>query len=113
MTERVLRGEEVARAFHEAYERLAPSFGYETRPESAVPWEQVPENNRRLMIAVASEVTAAIRARLAEVERERDEAVQRARVAEAERDVWKADALARAAQAGDAGRGGGVGEGAD
>src|SRR5690606_27510165 len=68
MTERALTGAEVARAFHEAYERLAPSFGYETRPESAVPWEQVPENNRRLMIAVASEVTAALRARLAEVE---------------------------------------------
>jgi len=51
---------------------------------------------------VRREVAAIIdtlRARLAEVERERDEAVQRARVAEAERDVWKADALARAAQA--------------
>lgn len=48
--------EELARAFHEAYERLAPSFGYETRKESSVPWEQVPENNRRLMTAVAGEM---------------------------------------------------------
>jgi hypothetical protein len=48
--------ETTARRFHEAYERLAPSFGYETRRESAVPWEDVPEANRRLMIAVASEV---------------------------------------------------------
>lgn len=45
--------EQVARAFHEEYERLAPYFGYETRQESAVPWEQVPEQNRALMIAVA------------------------------------------------------------
>lgn len=45
--------ENVARRFHELYERLAPNFGYETRRESAVPWEQVPENNRRLMICVA------------------------------------------------------------
>ena len=48
--------EKVAREFHETYERLAPSFGYETRPESAVPWEQVPENNRNLMVAVVRSV---------------------------------------------------------
>lgn len=47
-----------ARLFHEAYERLAPSFGY----ESAVPWEDLPEDNKRLMAAVCSEVGAAIRA---------------------------------------------------
>ena len=41
-----------ARRFHEAYERLAPSHGYETRTESAVPWEKVPEKNRALMRAV-------------------------------------------------------------
>jgi len=46
----------LARRFHEAYERLAPDYGYETRPESAVPWEDVPEANRRLMIAVCEEV---------------------------------------------------------
>jgi hypothetical protein len=48
--------EALARAFHEAYERLAPSFGYETRKDTAVPWEDVPEPNRSLMIAVAAEV---------------------------------------------------------
>jgi len=48
--------EAVARAFHESYERLAPSYGYETRKESAVPWEDVPTTNRALMIAVADEV---------------------------------------------------------
>lgn len=46
----------LARQFHEAYERLAPSFGYETRTESAVPWEQVPEQNRALMRAVVEEL---------------------------------------------------------
>jgi hypothetical protein len=48
--------EEVARLFHDTYERLAPSFGYETRKDSAVAWEQVPEQNRLLMTAVAAEV---------------------------------------------------------
>lgn len=48
--------EAVAQAFHEAYERLAPSYGYETRKESSKPWADVPEKNKRLMIAVAEEV---------------------------------------------------------
>lgn len=46
----------VARAFHEAYERLAPSFGYETRPESAVAWEDVPEQQRSLMRATVKDL---------------------------------------------------------
>ena len=50
--------ESVAKLFHEAYERLAPAFGYETRHETRVPWEQVPERNRRLMIASTAEVLA-------------------------------------------------------
>ena len=54
--------ETIARQFHEAYERLAPSFGYETREASAVPWVEVPEENRRLMIAVAGEVAPPIAA---------------------------------------------------
>jgi hypothetical protein len=45
--------EQLARLFHETYERLAPQFGYETRKASAVPWDQVPERNKALMIAVA------------------------------------------------------------
>lgn len=48
--------ETLARFFHETYEKLAPEFGYETRPESAVPWEEVPQQNRHLMIAVAAVV---------------------------------------------------------
>jgi hypothetical protein len=48
--------EQAAQLFHETYERLAPAFGYETRRESAVAWEQVPDANRRLMVAVAAVV---------------------------------------------------------
>ncbi len=44
----------LARKFHETYERLAPQFGYETRKASAVPWEDVPEQSRKLMIAVCT-----------------------------------------------------------
>jgi hypothetical protein len=53
--------EAIARTFHEAYERLAPSFDYETREASAVPWEDVPEQNRSLMVAVVGEVLASLR----------------------------------------------------
>jgi hypothetical protein len=49
-------GEGLARLFHEAYERLAPEYGYKTREASAVPWEKVPENNKRLMIATVAAV---------------------------------------------------------
>jgi len=45
-----------AEAFHEAYERLAPEFGYNTRAESALPWAEVPESNRLLMEAVVAEM---------------------------------------------------------
>lgn len=53
-----LTAETLAEQFHEAYERLAPQFSYATRKESAVPWQQVPENNRNLMVAVCREVLA-------------------------------------------------------
>jgi hypothetical protein len=49
----------LAQQFHEAYERLAPEFNYETREASAVPWEDVPDKNKRLMVAVAADIIAA------------------------------------------------------
>lgn len=52
---------EVARMFHENYERLAPLYGYQTREASAVPWEKVPEANRALMIATCAAVLLALR----------------------------------------------------
>jgi hypothetical protein len=47
---------DLARKFHETYERLAPVFNYTTRKDSAVPWEDVPKNNKLLMTAVASDI---------------------------------------------------------
>lgn len=55
-----MNAEQLARLFHETYERLAAEHDYETRSESAVPWEQVPEKNRRLMVATAAEVMQAL-----------------------------------------------------
>jgi hypothetical protein len=48
--------DDLARMFHESYERRAPDFGYETRTDSAVPWEDVPEPNKGLMVAVAGDI---------------------------------------------------------
>lgn len=64
-----LSPETVAQTFHEAYERLAPDFGYATRKASAVPWADVPEPNRSLMVAVAGEVLATLDAARAEAGR--------------------------------------------
>ena len=50
--------ERMARQFHEAYERLAPSFNYQTRPNTR---EFSPDSdNGRLMIAVCAELLPAI-----------------------------------------------------
>lgn len=54
-----LEPEKLARLFHETYERLAPECGYVTRKDSAVPWEDVPAPNKRLMVAVAEVVARA------------------------------------------------------
>ena len=51
--------ESLAQEFHEAYERLAPDHGYKTREASAVPWADVPEGNKGLMIATAAAVLGA------------------------------------------------------
>jgi oligoendopeptidase F len=52
------RSEQLAKKFHETYERLAPSFGYKTREASAKPWADVPEQNKKLMIAVCAALLA-------------------------------------------------------
>lgn len=49
-------GERLARQFHETYERLAPQYGYKTRAASAVPWDDVPEENKAVMCATAREL---------------------------------------------------------
>lgn len=43
----------VAQAFHETYEAQAPHHGWETQQRSRKVWEEVPEENRRLMVSVA------------------------------------------------------------
>ncbi len=48
--------ENVAEAFHESYERQAPSFNYGTRKASSKPWDGIPSNNKRLMIAVVQDL---------------------------------------------------------
>lgn len=48
--------EGMAKLFHAAYERLAPQFGYRTRDDTACPWVNVPDDNRRLMIATVETV---------------------------------------------------------
>ena len=51
-----MKAEWLAQLFHDSYERRAPEFGYSTRRSSAKPWEDVPEPNKSLMIAVAKDV---------------------------------------------------------
>ena len=48
----IFLAERIAAEFHEEYEALAPNFGYRTREESAKPWRDVPEQNKKLMVAV-------------------------------------------------------------
>ena len=50
--------EELALRFHEAYERLAPSFGYETRPETCT--FDPDSSNGCLMLAVCRELLGAV-----------------------------------------------------
>lgn len=52
VTDGVTGAEGIARRFHEEYEARAPLHGYQTRKASAVPWRQVPDNNRALMVDV-------------------------------------------------------------
>lgn len=50
---RDLEAEKIAQAFHDSYEAIAPVLGYKTRTASAVPWDEVPEANKQLMVATA------------------------------------------------------------
>jgi len=47
---------EIARRFHEIYEEAAPRFGWETQAASRVPFHELPDKQRELMIYVAGKV---------------------------------------------------------
>ncbi len=47
---------ELAKAFHNAYEEMAPAFDYKTKTESAGAWDGIPENNQKLMIATCARI---------------------------------------------------------
>ncbi len=55
-TNNTAAAEKLAQRFHERYEELAPEYSYKTREASAVPWEDVPNNNKQLMIAVCAPI---------------------------------------------------------
>jgi hypothetical protein len=45
--------EQLAKLYQETYQRLAPSFGFQPGAGRVVPWEKLPERDRRLLTAVA------------------------------------------------------------
>jgi predicted chitinase len=57
----ITEAEALAQRFHETYERLAPSFNYSTRQATAVPWDELPDENKRLMIAVCEVILEELR----------------------------------------------------
>ena len=44
----------IARQFHYRYEQLAPHFRWETQSLSKVPWDDLPENQKNLMMATVA-----------------------------------------------------------
>jgi hypothetical protein len=52
--------EELAKMFHETYERLAPAFGWKTKKGCNVSFEQLPERNKALMVATCQTILAAL-----------------------------------------------------
>ncbi len=66
--------EELAKQFHEIYERLAPSFGYETRIDTR---EFDPNSkNGKLMIAVTDEIERKMLARAERAEQMVEKLIQ-------------------------------------
>jgi hypothetical protein len=48
--------EQIAKRFHEVYEELAPTMGWETQEKARVPWEQLPVENKWLMVKVVEQL---------------------------------------------------------
>lgn len=51
-----MNAEALAEAFHKAWESLAPAYLGEPISRAVVPWDQMPDDHRRLMIAAAESV---------------------------------------------------------
>jgi hypothetical protein len=51
-----MNAETMARLFHETYERLATAFGWKTKKGCNVPFEQLPQRNKALMIATCQTI---------------------------------------------------------
>ena len=49
----LFRAPELAETFHRVYEKLAPKYGYKTRKKTRKHWDDLPDNNKKLMVAVA------------------------------------------------------------
>jgi hypothetical protein len=46
----------IAKRFHEVYEDLAPTMGWETQERSRKSWEQLPIENKWLMVKVVEQL---------------------------------------------------------
>ena len=55
-----MNAKELAKLFHDVYERLAPSYGYKTKEETKIFDENSP--NGKLMIATCEEILSRIQA---------------------------------------------------
>ena len=83
------KAEKVARKFHDAYERLAPEFGYVTRAETRM---FDPESlNGKLMIAVCSEIIDSNAKRIEELEAEVEALRNRPKYHHPDCNWWKWD----------------------
>jgi hypothetical protein len=51
-----VQAEAIARSVHVLYEKYAPEFGWNTHRESRGSWEEVPPENKALMIAVVKKL---------------------------------------------------------
>jgi len=73
MDEREREIDDIAHLFHDRYEALAPEWGYTTRDETAVDWNDLPPPNKGLMRAVVRDALMP----LLDKERERYQELER------------------------------------
>lgn len=57
----IWNSEELAKFFHDEYDKLAPRYGWRTQISTQVTFDQLPDNNRALMVAVCEQVVEEFR----------------------------------------------------